>query len=206
MWSTADTTEALAQARNDRKTLKSVKEAKPEDATQGSVTGTLEALAAVIPTGIAATYTGGVLLIRGVALSVGNDERTAKEAAMAKAGKSASEIKAYLASLPQESEKYFILRVLILVVGLGVVAFLAWQAANTANRKSANKRKFVAAEPVTASIAFLGWSLASPGTPLAAKYNADDVLVLSVVIALIAAFVLAAAGKVVLAKPAKGTS
>lgn len=205
MWLTTQTTEALAKARNEGLTLESVKAGKPADvpAADSGIGGTLEALSAVIPAGITAAYTGAVLLVRGVALANGTEERAATQAEMATAGKTASDIEKYLANIPLESDTYFSIRVLMLVVALGAAAALAFLAARTANKKATKKRKYIVAEPLTASIAFLGWALASPGTPLAAKYNADDTLVFTVVIALVAALVLAAAGKVVLSKKAK---
>jgi hypothetical protein len=205
MWLTSDTTAALVRARNDNHTLSSVKTNEPKPAGGADITGTLEALAAVIPTGIAATYTAGVLIIRGLALAIGTDDRAAKAAALAKAGQSPAKIRHTLDGLPLESDKYLWARVLLLIVGLVAAAFVAWSSAREGNGESEKKRGHVIAEPLTAGIAFVGWSLASPGTPLAAEYSSDDVLVLTVVIAMVAALILGATGKVVLTKPAKTT-
>lgn len=202
MWLTTDTTTALVRARNDNSTLASVKaeDAKPAADASG-ITGTLEAIAAVIPTGITATYMAGVLLIRGVALNAGTEERAAAETVMAKAGKSADEIKAALEAMPLETTAFIWARWALFAVALLAAAFMAGAAAKAGNDKATKKRKLLLAEPLTAVVAFVGWALASPGTPLAAYYNANSVLVYSVLIGVVAGLGLLASGALVLKKP-----
>lgn len=203
MWLTTDTTRALVQARNDSTTLASVKMGKPTAAAaDAGVSGTLESLAAVIPTGVTAIYTGGVLIVRGVALNAGTAERATAEAALAKAGKSASEIKEALAMMPLETTSFIWARWLILGFGLLTAVVIAWRAAKTGDSQADKKRTVLAAEPLTAGLAFVGWALASPGTPLGAYFTADEVLVYTVVIGIAAGLGLLASGSFVLKKPA----
>lgn len=202
MWLTTDTTRALVQARNDAESLASVKANTPEPADDATgISGTLEAIAAVIPTGITATYTGGVLLVRGLALQAGTDARAAAEAALAKSGKSAEEIEAVLEAMPLETTKYIEGRWLLFVVALGAAAVMAWSAAKAGNEKASKKRRALVAEPLAAVAAFVGWALAMPGTPLAAYLSAGEVLVYTVIIGTVAGLGLLATGRLVLKKP-----
>lgn len=203
MWLTTDTTSALVKARNDEETLASVKEGDPEPASGAAgISGTLEAIAAVIPTGVAAIYTGGVLLVRGVALDAGTEKRATTEAALAAAGKSAAEIKAALEALPLETTSFIGARWILFAVALAAAAIMAWRAAGAGNGKATKKRRLLLAEPLTAVAAFVGWALASPGTPLAAYFNANEVLVYTIVIGVVAGLGLLASGALVLKKAA----
>ena len=211
MWLTTDTTAALVTARNEARPLTDVKEGEPPPPAPPAtppkeVTGTLEALAAVIPTGVTTIYTGAVLVLRQIAITQGTEERAALEAGLAAGGSTTDEIKAFLESIPQESREWIWARLALLAVAAVVAAVLAFTAAKAANDKAAKKRRFLLAEPMAALLAFVGWSLATPGTPLAAYHDSEALTVLTIIIGAIAALVLLGVGNLVLKKPAGGTS
>ena len=207
MFKTTDTTEALARARNDGLKLDKAKSGVDEKTTKEDpgIGGTLESLAAVIPTGITTAYTAAVLVARGLALSQGADERAEVQAALVKAGKTESEITKLLKTLPQETEKWVNYRWLLLG-GAGVAAtIIIARAAFAGNAKAAKKRstlRILFAEPLVALIAFAGWSLAAPGTPMAARMNSADLTIFTIVFGTCAFFALLAMGKVTLTKKA----
>jgi len=201
MWSTTDTTAALVTARNDKLALTDVKagvEGKKDQKKTGQL---LESLGAVVPTGVTALYTTVAIALHQQALSAGVTERSALRAEMVTAKKPAGEIDKAIAALAQESESYANVRIALLVLA-GVVALaMVYRAAADANRKAAKKRRLVIAEPVAAVVAFAGWSLASPGTPLGAYLTVDEMATWTLVIAAAAGLVLVGLGNV-LSKPA----
>lgn len=176
---------------------------KPErPSLAGAPDATLKALADVIPAGIIAIYAGAVSVVQQVALAAGGQARADVSAAMAKAGRSEAEIAAALAPMPVESAVYAWARVLLFIVGLTCAGVLSWRAASAGNAASEHPRTHVVAEPVTTAIAFAGWAFAAPGTLLAPFFNATSVLVGQTVIAAVAVLLLAAAGGLVLSRPA----
>ncbi len=120
---------------------------------------------------------------------------------MVKADKPAAEIDKAIAALAQESESYAFLRFGLLILAGLVALWMVYRAAAEANRKSKKKRKMVIAEPLTAVVAFAGWSLASPGTPLGAYLTVDAMATWTIAIAAAAGLVLTGLGHV-LSKPA----
>lgn len=204
---TTDQVTALATARNNAQPLSDAMADKApdrsSDRTKPSVASTTESLAAVIPTGVVGLYTLMVLPIKQYAEKAATTERANKAAELAKDPEnSKAEIKAALARLTQESDDWIRLRWGLLVLTAIVVVALGFQAARAANQSADMTRKLPLAEAGTAVLAFLAWALATPGTPLAAHYVADDMNIVSGAIVGVSALLLLALGKGVLSKPA----
>ena len=203
MWTTYDTTQALVKARNASQTLESHKKSKPSALTEGNQVGNLlETIAAVVPTGVITIYTGVALVLRGDAVSRAETESANLAAVMRSQEKSAAAIKKALEALPPESDQLIVLRWALLAVAALAAAALVWKAAHDANHDSERQRSFVAAEPLAACIAFVSWSLATPGTPIAALYTSSDTNVISATIAGIGALILLTMGAISLSRPA----
>lgn len=204
MWLTTGTTAALARARTDNETLTSIKQGAPERADPAAgVAGPLEALAAVIPTGIAAFYTAAVLVIRGVALDEGASERAQATAKMVAAGDSDTVIAAALEAMPVETTAFVAARWVLLGFCLFTVAVMTFHSAQTGAKQATQTRKWVVAEPLTAIVAFVGWSLASPGTPLAAYFSTNEVVVYTMLIGTVAGLTVLGSAAFVLKNSAK---
>lgn len=204
MWLTTGTTTALARARNDSITLASAKRGTPQNATTpGGVSTPLEALAAVIPTGIAAFYTGAVLVIRGAALDAGSAARAVESAQRVKAGGSVADVHAALENVPLETTAFIGARWFLLGFCLLTVGVMTLRSSQAGEAQARNKRKLLLAEPLTAAMAFVGWSLASPGTPLAVYYGATDVLVYTALIGAVAGLTVLGSGAFVLKNPVR---
>jgi hypothetical protein len=206
MFFTTDTTTALAEARNDTLDLANKKAGVDEDAENDKVSGLLESLAAVIPTGITAFYTVFASIARTEMLERGADERTAVQAAEQQLvpPPSAADLAAKLEAMPLESKDLIELRWGVLAVAVVAALSMAVQAVLKANRRSKKKRSGwrLSLEPMTAAVALVGWGLAAPGTPLGAYMSSDDLGVTLAAIAAIAGLVLLGFGTK-LAEPAK---
>ena len=208
MWSTVDTTRALAQARNDEVELGAAKSnaesdpAKAEDKST-SVASVLEALGAVVPTGVIALYSGAALALRQAAISGGADAKAATEAAMAAKGSTSAEIAAALKALPQEPRNFVEGRLAILVFAALVALAMAIVATLRGNEAATKKRRVPFVEPFIAVVAFTAWALASPGTPLAAYHPASQMNAITIVIATVGGLTLVATGNTSLVKPAR---
>lgn len=204
---TTDQVTALATARNNAQPLSDALAGEtppdsPPAASPPTVASTVEALAAVIPTGVVGLYTLIVLPISQYAEKAATAARADKAAGLAKDPEnSQAEIEAALAKLTQESGDWLALRWGVLVLTAAVVVALVAQAARAGN-KPGKARKAPVAEALAAVLAFLAWALATPGTPLATHFTADDMTIVTGSIVGVAALLLLALGKGVLSKPA----
>ena len=208
MWSTVDTTRALAQARNDQIDLRAAKDGEPaaHDARTGgskTVASVLEALGAVVPTGIIALYSGAAIALRQAALTAGADTRAELQARLASEGRTAAEITSVLKALPQEPSNFVEGRVTILVFAAVVALAMSVVATVRGNRAASAKRRVPFVEPFVATVAFTAWALASPGTPLAAYHSASQMTAITIVIATIGGLTLVATGNTSLVKGAQ---
>lgn len=206
---TGDQVTALAVARNNGQPLKAVIEGRAptkaeQDNPSPSVATTAEALAAVIPAGVVGLYTLIVLPIKQYAEKAATANRAEEAAKLAKDPENTqADIQAALTKLTQESTDWLTLRWGVLILGAVVVVALVVQAARGGNKPGKTRSKPIA-EAATALLAFLAWALATPGTPLATHYVADDMTIVSGTIVGVSALLLLALGKGVLTKPASG--
>jgi hypothetical protein len=203
---TTDQVTALATARNNGQRLSDalVGEAPPTTLPTElpTVATTVEALAAVIPTGVVGLYTLIVLPISQYADKAATAASADKAANLARnPDNSQADIETALAKLTQESGDWLALRWGVLALTAVVVVALITQAARAGN-KPGRARKAPVAEALAAAIAFLAWALATPGTPLATHFTAADMTIVSGSIVGVAALLLLALGKGVLTKPA----
>lgn len=209
MWSTADTTRALVKARNDSVPLSAAKTDDSAPTAAGTVTGSesvaavLEAIGAVVPTGIIAIYGGAAVGLRQVAISAGASSRAKYEAKLKVEGKTVEQIAEIIEKLPQEPSNFVEGRILLLVFAGVVALIMSVTAAKAGNSAAVKQRKLPFAEPFVAVVAFVGFALASPGTPLAAYHSSSTMLAITIMISAIAGLTLTATGSVSLVKPAK---
>ena len=204
MWTTTDTTAALVTARNEGRSLTSVKSGDDDSASNKTTSqgaSLLESLAAVVPTGVTGLYTTAAVVLHQQAEAAAESERSALVASLTELKKTPAEIAAALNSRAQESEAYVGLRITLLVIAALVAFTLVARAAYAANGAAKKKRRVVVVEPIAALVAFLGWSLAAPGTPIGAYLSANSMQNWSVAIGGIAGLLLAALGHE-LTKPA----
>ena len=206
MFLTTDTTTALAEARNDTLDLANMKAGVEEKAENDKVSGMLESLAAVIPTGIAAFYTVFASMARTEMLERGAAERTAAQAELQQATPtpSAADLTAKLDAMALESKDLIELRWAVLAVAVIAALSMAVQAVLKANGRSKKKRSpwRLSLEPATAGVALVGWGLAAPGTPLGAYMSSADMGIVVAAVAATTGLVLLGFGTK-LAEPAK---
>jgi hypothetical protein len=199
---TTDKTAALAEARNDNLTLDGVRGGRREEAADSDrIGGVIEALAAVIPTGVTALYTAGSVTIQAWALNKGADERAHLAARIG--AKTPRQVKRALEGVPLESKNLMWVRILLLVAALLTALCLAFRGASDGNKRAAKKRKAFVAEPAAAAVAFAGWALAVPGTPFAAYFSSSDVVIPRATVVVLAALYLLAVGQISLTKRAR---
>ena len=192
---------ALARASSTDTTLSSVKkdpDPSQHDAAAGKVAGLGEALASVVPVAVTGVYTTVVLILRGFAESRGADSRAKVEAALTvshatKEQITKEQIAAALKRLPVESQDLIVWRWAFLGLAGLVVVWLTVTAVRAAT-STTSKQRWGLSETFTAFVAFAGWSLVTPGTPLAAYHDSQSLLFFTAWIAGVAALVLAAAG------------
>lgn len=205
---TTDQVTALATARNTGQPLREAMAGEDPPATAPeapTVSTTVEALAAVIPTGVVGLYTLIAIPISQYAEKAASAARADKAAELALDPKMTKpQIEAALAKLTQESGDWLALRWGVIILTTVVVAVLVAQAARGGNQPSTTKVRTVPVPEALASVlAFLAWAMAAPGTPLAHHYTADDMTVVTSTIVGVAALLLLALGKGVLSKPSR---
>jgi hypothetical protein len=108
--------------------------------TTPTVASTVDALAAVIPAGIAGLYTLVVVPMQQYSLKAAADEKGTQAAALAAEGVSAAEIQGQLAARAQESSDWLALRWGVLVFAAVVELVLAGRAVGDGNRASQQRR------------------------------------------------------------------
>ena len=169
----------------------------------GDVSGVLDALKSVVPTAIAGVYSAAVVVLFHLAQTQGASDRTDLQTKLAAAGEKPDAIKKVLDALPDESKHLVGLRWLIVAVAIAAVVVVTLGAARDAMTRTNNTWRFPLAELVVAEVAFIGWALAMPGTPLGAYHAASNLTALTVTTTACAGLVVASFGKLVLTKPQK---
>lgn len=204
MWLTDDTTAALARSRTARLSLAALKKGQQRDVEAGhAVATTPEALAAVIPTGIAAAYTVVSSQIGTWAASAGEAERAQLLVDGQASGTSAAAIEDQLRALPLESSDWLWLRVAFIALVAAVVMLVSLRAAREGNELASNPRPRVVAEPAAAVLAFTAWALIIPGTPLGALVDSGSLVLVSTILGASAGFILYVTGKSQLSRQAR---
>ena len=204
MWLTSDTTSALARSRTGKLSFGDLKKGVEQGVgNTDKIATTPEALAAVIPTGIAAAYTLASSQIGRWAVAAGETERSARAVKWRSEGRSERFITRELNDLPLESAEWLWLRVVFFCLVAVVVLVVARRAAREGDAQTTTPRGKVVAEPAVAVVAFIAWALVVPGTPLGAVVDSGGATLVTTIVAASGGFLVYALGFMQLTKPAR---
>jgi hypothetical protein len=76
----------------------------------------------------------------------------------------------------------------------GIVAVVIWLAANYYRERTGHKRRFPLLECVTASVAFAGWGLVMPASPLSLSLSRDNRIIWTAIITTGTVFIIGVLG------------